>query len=70
MPPPRYAVAAHVFARLSRHFNDRTFGETSIQIIEGLGEEISRMPRGYCKTLQAVDFLLSDPHEIVLSGSA
>ncbi|MBT6180138.1 MAG: thioredoxin domain-containing protein, partial [Deltaproteobacteria bacterium] len=68
--PSENAVAANLFARLSQHFNDETSREAAISIIEAFGEDISKMPRAFSKTLHAVDTLLSVPTEIVFCGPA
>ena len=66
--PSDNAVAANVFARLGQHLHEEAFKEAAISIIEGLGEDIIKMPQIFCKTLQAVDFLLSEPLEVVFCG--
>ena len=68
--PSENAVAANLFARLAQHFQDEKCKETAIGIIEAFGEDIGKMPRAFCKTLQAADTLLSVPTEIVFCGPA
>ncbi len=66
--PSDNAVAANVFARLAKHFHQESYREAAVGIIEGLGDDILKMPQVYSKTLQAADYLLSEPLEVVFCG--
>lgn len=66
--PSGNAVASSVLARLSFHFNRDDFREAATNAIRAYGHQISQIPRGYAKSLMAVDLLLNGPIELALVG--
>ena len=57
-------------ARLSFHQDRDDFREAAAGAIRAYGQQISRVPRGFAKTLMAADFLLNGPLELAFIGSA
>ena len=68
--PSGNAVAAMALARLSCHQDRDDFREAAAGAIRAYGQQISRVPRGFAKTLMAADFLLNGPLELAFIGSA
>ncbi len=62
--PSANAVAAHVLMRLSHHLDRPEFRHAAIRAIKAYGPLIARYPRGFAKSLCAVDFLLEGPIEL------
>ena len=67
--PSGNAVAAMALARLSFHQDREDFREAAAQAIRAYGQQISRVPRGFAKTIMAADFLLNGPLELAFVGS-
>ncbi len=66
--PSGNAVAASALARLSFHFNRDDFQEAATNAIRAYGHQISKIPRGYAKSLMVVELLLNGPIELALVG--
>ncbi|HSG81247.1 MAG TPA: thioredoxin domain-containing protein, partial [Gemmatimonadota bacterium] len=66
--PAGNAVAAHALARLSHHLDRADLRHAAVRAIKAYGDSISRYPRGFAKSLCAVDFLLEGPIELALIG--
>ncbi|RMH06041.1 MAG: hypothetical protein D6704_08160, partial [Nitrospirae bacterium] len=66
--PSGNAVAAWVLARLAFHADRDEFREAAVKAIRAYGRHIARIPRGFAKTLMALDFLLHGPVEVALIG--
>ena len=67
--PSGNAVAAMALARLSFHQDREDFREAATQAIRAYGQQISRIPRGFAKTIMAADFLLRGPVEMAFVGA-
>jgi uncharacterized protein len=67
--PGANATAAHVLARLSFHFGRVDFRDAARQAIEAYGEAIARQPRGFAKSLIALEYLTEGPIELALVGA-
>ena len=59
--PSGNAVAAMALARLSFHQDREDFRDAATQAIRAYGQQISRVPRGFAKTIMTADFLLNGP---------
>ncbi|MGD8868551.1 MAG: aldo/keto reductase [Gemmatimonadales bacterium] len=66
--PSANAVAAYTLARLSHHLDRPDLRHAAIHAVKGLGQTIAQYPRGFAKTLCAVDFLLEGPIELAFVG--
>lgn len=67
--PSGNAVAAMALARLSFHEDREDFRDAATQAIRAYGQQISRIPRGFAKTIMAAEFLLNGPLELAILGS-
>ncbi len=67
--PSGNAVAAMALARLSFHQDHEGFREAATQAIRAYGQQISRIPRGFAKTIMTADFLLNGPLELAFVGA-
>lgn len=67
--PSGNAIAAMAIARLSFHKDREDYRDAAMQAIHTYGQHISRVPRGFAKTLMAADFLLNGPVELAFIGS-
>ena len=67
--PSGNAVAAMALARLSFHQDREDFRDAATQAIRAYGQQISRVPRGFAKTIMTADFLLNGPLELAFIGS-
>ena len=67
--PAPNAVAALTLTRLSYHTGDHEMRAAALGAIGAHSAAISSQPRGFCKTLIAVDWLLMPPVEIVVAGT-
>ncbi len=67
--PSGNAVAAMALARLSFHQDREDFREAATQAVRAYGQQISRVPRGFAKTVMTADFLLNGPLELAFIGS-
>ncbi len=67
--PAGNAVAAHALARLSYHFDRPELRHAAARAIKAFGPHITRFPRGFAKSLVAVDFLLEPPVELAFVGA-
>ena len=67
--PSGNAVAAMALARLSFHEDREDFRDAATQAIRAYGQQISRVPRGFAKTIMAAEFLLNGPLELAFVGS-
>jgi uncharacterized protein len=66
--PASNAVAAHVLARLSYHFDRADLRSAALAAIEAHGEAISRQPRAFAESLIVLDYLMEGPVEMALVG--
>ena len=66
--PSGNAVAALTLARLSFHFDRADYQEAATSAIRAYGRHIAQIPRGFAKTLIAVDLLIQRPVELALVG--
>lgn len=66
--PSANAVAAQVLARLSFHYGRDDFREAASRAVRVYGQQISRYPRAFCKSLITLDLLLYGPVELALVG--
>ena len=66
--PAPNAVSASVLARLAHHLNRNDFRDAAVGAISAYGRMIKRFPRGFAKSLCAVDFLSEPPVELALVG--
>ena len=67
--PSGNAVAAMALARLSFHEDREDFRDAATQAVRAYGQQISRIPRGFAKTIMAAEFLLNGPLELAIIGS-
>ena len=67
--PSGNAVAAMALARLSFHEDREDFRDAATQAVRAYGQQISRIPRGFAKTIMAANFLLNGPLELAFVGS-
>ena len=67
--PSGNAVAAMALARLSFHEDREDFRDAATQAVRAYGQQISRIPRGFAKTIMAAEFLLNGPLELAFIGS-
>ena len=67
--PSGNAVAAMALARLSFHEDREDFRNAATHAIRAYGQQISRIPRGFAKTIMAADFLLNGPLELAFVGA-
>ena len=67
--PSGNAVAAMALARLSFHQDREDFREAATRAIRAYGQQISRIPRGFAKTIITADFLLNGPLELAFIGA-
>ena len=67
--PSGNAVAAMALARLSFHEDREDFRDAAAQAVRAYGQQISRIPRGFAKTIMAAEFLLNGPLELAFIGS-
>lgn len=67
--PSGNAVAAMALARLSFHEDREDFRDAATQAVRAYGQQISRIPRGFAKTIMAAEFLLNGPLELAIVGS-
>ena len=66
--PSGNAVAALALARLAFHYDRSDYRESATSAIRAYGRHISQIPRGFAKTLIAVDLLIQGPVELALVG--
>jgi uncharacterized protein YyaL (SSP411 family) len=64
------AVAAIAMARLAVHVDRDDLRRVATGAVEAYGQAILRMPRGFCTTVMAADYLRQGPAELVLAGRA
>ncbi len=67
--PSGNAVAAMALARLSFHEDREDFRNAATHAVRAYGQQISRIPRGFPKTIMAAEFLLNGPLELAFIGS-
>ncbi len=67
--PSGNAVAAMALARLSCHEDREDFRDAATQAVRAYGQQISRIPRGFAKTIMTAEFLLNGPLELAFIGS-
>ncbi|MDE0145762.1 MAG: DUF255 domain-containing protein [Nitrospira sp.] len=67
--PSGNAVAAMALARLSFHEDREGFLNAATHAVQAYGQQISRIPRGFAKTIMAAEFLLNGPLELAFIGS-
>jgi len=67
--PSGNAMAAFVLLRLARLLDHPEYQERARRVLEGNALAMAQVPRGFLKTLCAVDFLLDTPREIVICGA-
>ncbi len=67
--PSGNAVAAMALARLSFHEDREDFRDAATHAVRAYGQQISRIPRGFAKTIMAAEFLLNGPLELAFVGS-
>jgi len=67
--PSPNATAAMVLARLSYHFDREDWRQAATRAVMAHGALIRRWPRGFAKSLEAVDFLLDGPVELAVIGA-
>ena len=66
--PNANAIAAHALARLARHLGRPEWEERAGLALRGYAQAVERLPRAFCSTLNALDFLTEAPLELVLVG--
>jgi uncharacterized protein YyaL (SSP411 family) len=66
--PNANAIAAHALARLARHLGRPEWEERAGQALRGYAQAVERLPRAFCSTLNALDFLTETSLELVLVG--
>jgi len=66
--PAPNAVAASALSRLAAHTGRGEYRSAAARALKAYGQMITQFPRGFAKSLIAVDFLLSPPLEIVVAG--
>jgi aryl-alcohol dehydrogenase-like predicted oxidoreductase len=67
--PAGNAVAALTLARLSYHLDRKELLHAAVRAIKAYGPGISRYPRGFAKSLMAVELLLEGPVELAFVGA-
>ena len=67
--PAPNAVAAHLLARLSFLLDRKDLREAARGALEHWGEQVSRAPRAFCRSLLANELLRAGPVEVVLVGA-
>ena len=67
--PSSNAVAASALARIGVHLERTDFQEAAKKAIRAYGQQISRMPRGFIKSLMVADFFIHGPVELTLVGA-
>ena len=55
-------------ARLSFHEDRENFRDAATQAVRAYGQQISRIPRGFAKTIMTAEFLLNGPLELAFVG--
>jgi uncharacterized protein YyaL (SSP411 family)/aryl-alcohol dehydrogenase-like predicted oxidoreductase len=68
--PSANAVAAHALARISYHLDRPDLRHAAVRALKAFGSLVARYPRGFAKSLCAVDFMLEGPVELALVGRA
>jgi hypothetical protein len=68
--PSANAVAAQALARISYHLDRPDLRHAAVRALKAFGSLIARYPRGFAKSLCAVDFMLEGPVELAFVGSA
>jgi uncharacterized protein YyaL (SSP411 family)/aryl-alcohol dehydrogenase-like predicted oxidoreductase len=68
--PAANAVAAHTLARISYHLDRPDLRHAAVRALKAFGSLVARYPRGFAKSLCAVDFLLDGPVELAFVGRA
>jgi uncharacterized protein YyaL (SSP411 family)/aryl-alcohol dehydrogenase-like predicted oxidoreductase len=67
IPNPN-SVAARALARLAVHFDEPTLAERGAEALRFYGELVERAPRGFATLLNATEFWLEGPVELVYAG--
>ncbi|MCY3955206.1 MAG: DUF255 domain-containing protein [Nitrospira sp.] len=67
--PSGNAVAAMALAQLSFHEDREDFRNAATHAVRAYGQQISRIPRGFAKTIMAAEFLLNGPLELAFVGA-
>jgi uncharacterized protein YyaL (SSP411 family) len=68
--PNANAIAAHALARLARHLGRPEWEERAREALRGYAKSVERLPRAFCSSLNALDFLCEASLELVLVGEA
>ncbi len=68
--PSGNAVIAFTLARISYHLDRPDLRHAAVRAIKAYGPMITRFPRGFAKSLCAVDFLLEGPVELAFVGAS
>jgi uncharacterized protein len=66
--PNANAIAAHALARLARHLGRPDWEERARQALRGYASSVERLPRAFCSSLNALDFISEASLELVLVG--
>jgi uncharacterized protein YyaL (SSP411 family) len=66
--PSGHSVAADVLLRLSTIFDDATYRERALAVLNSMVPFMERYPTGFGRYLAAAEFAISTPKEIVLVG--
>jgi uncharacterized protein YyaL (SSP411 family) len=67
--PAGTSLAAEALLRLEVFTGDTAMGDRAEQVLAGMGQLMSQHPRGFGHLLNALDFRLSTPKEVVIVGA-
>jgi uncharacterized protein YyaL (SSP411 family) len=66
--PSGTSLAVEALLRLEVYTGDTSLGERAEQVLRGMARVMAQYPRGFGHLLNALDFRLSTPKEIVIAG--
>lgn len=64
--PAAQGVAALALVRMAAHLGRSEMRERGLQVLTSVGKEMRQVAAGFCKYLQALDFALAGPVEVVI----